>query len=884
MEKVTQKCAKCIEKCANYLKKKVLYAKIIALHRSGGRIMALFKKKSKIKDVNLDNQEVSVEKEAGELTDEVENIVFGEASGETFENNELESEGVAETSVEETVEETVEEAAVESTEDIFEDVTLVQEEEVQTEESDASEEVEREETSREEIEMEEVAEVSSEDAAETENVDTAENEDEPKKKAKKEKKEKVAKEKKEKVAKEKKPAKSKEEKAAEKEAKKAAKGETKGIKLKVDKKFDDVKPISSVRTKICLSVLLVLAFTAIVYMATIIPIYRSNMLELTEGNIINTVTANGKFIPLQIQAALNTAIADCQKVYDNAVTTYDNSVIALGEAKTDYNAYLANEEEKANNPEYDVILKRKLDHITVAQTTVTNNQAAVTRALDNLNIAKNADGMNRVESLVNKIGLEGIESSYAFYVDSDGKLIYSPVDGVADENGDLVIQEFVDIINGSLGRSPAPQIITYKFDGKKMYASFYKEASGNMLVLCAEESDILSGLNAFYVIMIISTVVAAVVGCLIAVFYSNAIVKPIKVVNQLVAKIAGYDFTENEENIILSKRKDETGSVARAVENMRVNLKTIIVDIDKISANLDANAKEIERITTDVDGNSNDNSATSEQLSASMQETTATSETIENSIGEIGNNAESVNQLTVEGEKLAEELMARAEELRKSTVEASENTREIYADVKNKTADAIERSKAVDKINLLAKNIKDIASQTNLLSLNATIEAARAGEAGRGFAVVAGEIGKLADQSTETVNDITKIVAEVQEAVKSMSECLETTLDFLETTVLNDYDQFLSASDQYNADAVKVEGSMNRIHESMERLEETVVDISEAISGISRTISEAAEGVSDIAEKTSDTVALTAETLSMVEDNVKAADYLKSTVQKFKLD
>ncbi len=881
--------------------------------------MALFKKKKGSEDAEMmENQDVSAEKEAGVLTDEVENIVFGEALREGDTDMNIDSEETTAAEFDFAMEDT---GVAEDKNDIFEDVTK----------DDAVENTESAETVIGGVAVTEITE--EEKAAQKAALEA-------------EKAEKKAAQEAAKAAKKAEKAAAKEAKKAAKAAKKAATAETavaasneatatvadeteaivenaetgavtgtiaenealetvfgddnseetvsgkvkkvkeKKVRLKVDKSKNDVKGFNSIKTKIIISVVSVLVFTAFLYLVTIIPVYRSNMISLTESNIINTVTANGKFIPLQITAVLNDAITKAEKQVDVAQTNYDNAVAEKEKSELDYTSYRDNEEEKANNPEYSVVLQRKYDHWMAQDKVIANNQDALKKAEDNLKIAKEAKGLQRVENLVNKITLEGIESSYAYYLDSEGTVIYSPRPEVIDTaNGNKVaVKEVMDIINGSLGKSPEPEIITYNIDGKKMYASFYQEAGGNMLVLCAEEDDILSGLTTFYIIMIISTLAVAIVGVLVALFYSNAIVKPIQIVSQLVAKIAGYDFTENQENEVLSKRKDETGTVARAVEVMRISLRDIMKDIDRISEGLAVNAKEIERITVDVDGNSNDNSATAEELAASMQETTATSETIEGSIAVIGNNAGAVNQMTIDGETLAEEIKVRAAELRNVTVEASRNTRDIYTDVKAKTSDAIERSKAVNKINALAKNIREIASQTNLLSLNATIEAARAGEAGRGFAVVAGEIGKLADQSTATVNDITKIVAEVQEAVKNMSECLETTLDFLETTVLKDYDQFLNVSELYSEDAVKVEKSMNQIHESMEQLEETVVDISEAISGISRTISEAATGVGDIAEKTSDTVGLTAETLSMVEENVKSADYLKTTVDKFTLD
>ncbi len=72
------------------------------------------------------------------------------------------------------------------------------------------------------------------------------------------------------------------------------------------------------------------------------------------------------------------------------------------------------------------------------------------------------------------------------------------------------------------------------------------------------------------------------------------------------------------------------------------------------------------------------------------------------------------------------------------------------------------------QIDPIVNEIKNIAEQTNLLALNAAIEAARAGDLGRGFAVVADEVRKLAEESQNSVSNISGFANQISEESKKI--------------------------------------------------------------------------------------------------------------------
>jgi methyl-accepting chemotaxis protein len=83
------------------------------------------------------------------------------------------------------------------------------------------------------------------------------------------------------------------------------------------------------------------------------------------------------------------------------------------------------------------------------------------------------------------------------------------------------------------------------------------------------------------------------------------------------------------------------------------------------------------------------------------------------------------------------------------------------AEVMQKTIQAMQEIQTSShKINEIVSLIDSIAFQTNLLALNAAVEAARAGEHGRGFAVVAGEVRSLALKTANAAKDIKTLISD----------------------------------------------------------------------------------------------------------------------------
>ncbi len=396
---------------------------------------------------------------------------------------------------------------------------------------------------------------------------------------------------------------------------------------------------------------------------------------------------------------------------------------------------------------------------------------------------------------------------------------------------------------------------TYRYGGVKKIMAYapVENSNGWSIAITAPLSDF----NVETIVGIILTIGIVVVSIAIAVVMvrklADNIGTPIRQCAERLEALAGGDLhseipriDSEDETLMLA---DATGTIVEGMGKIIGDIKYLLGEMSENNFNVLSQAREyyvgdFEEILLAV-----------RRINHSLSD----------ALGHIRESAEQVglgsSQLAESGQSLAEgatdqaasveELLATVNDVTeqvdrntKNAVSTSRKADDIGRQARTSSARIAEMTGAMKKISdasmeisNIIQTIEEIADQTNLLSLNASIEAARAGEVGRGFAVVAGEIGHLANQSSEAVVNTRQLIEAALSEVRSGNRIADDMAQALQS-VIDGMSEIVSAVEEVAENSNEQNGSMQQINMAIEQISQVVQSNSAAAEESSATSQE----------------------------------------------
>ena len=439
-------------------------------------------------------------------------------------------------------------------------------------------------------------------------------------------------------------------------------------------------------------------------------------------------------------------------------------------------------------------------------------------------------------------------SGYSYAIDANSGMIFG--NSKEEEKNGKIISELKDKISqGIITKADEKQFDKLlSLEGHYVYLH-QVEGTNFITVTQITHSAVTDKLKPVLYSSLIMAVIGVIILWAVILIVLYILLKPIADINDMLYRMSDLDLSSK----LQIKSSDELGQMSHNMNQMMTKINSTVGHISEAAGSIDDKSQETEQIAQVL-------SDSAETEYDSMKSLTATMNNLALAINTIAEGttmlADNVTDTTTAADIAKNRVMDTVSLVSdgKKDMNMMISKMDYISDISTNLQSSVNNlQEGLAGINNMVNVIKDIAEQTSLLSLNASIEAARAGEAGKGFSVVADEIRSLADNCSNSVEDIVNTTNNMTLMVDLVRE-------------------------RTNESISAVEESSNVVSKT----EETFSNINNMISDIEQAFVTVTDAIQNIEQVTSDIVASTEEQSASTQMILSNCEQIMQIVEQFR--